>query len=250
MQRFPYELLERVCSLLDTENIWALTQVSSHLRLSAVFPLLSRFGISESDVRSGTISLSHSFFLIPLISRVQPIRKLICFERDEGGRHRYEDLIAVLSATAPIPDILIHDRCALSKHPPRATNLLWCLPQTGHSTLLLVKHGSIGMSRPRTGIAPLRWRVTPRTWCHQVSPICSRRPSAPPYAFPLSHISFLASSTLEFYSHGFADALSDIWTSGRGLKMPYAHCIQDTGCAWMLPFAFKRWPRIREIIRW
>ncbi|KAJ7149829.1 hypothetical protein C8R43DRAFT_951799 [Mycena crocata] len=60
----------------------------------------------------------------------------------------------------PIPDILIYDRYALSKHPPRAADLLWNLPQTRHSTLLLVKHGSITMSRPQN-VAPLRWKRTP-----------------------------------------------------------------------------------------
>ncbi|KAJ7503322.1 hypothetical protein B0H11DRAFT_1985061 [Mycena galericulata] len=164
MQRLPYELLDIICSLLDTKDIWALTQVSSYFRANAIFPLLSRYGISESDVRSGILSLSHSFFLISLISWFRPICKLVCFERDEGGGYGQEDLIAVLGAAAPIPDILIHDRYDLSKNPQRAANLLWSLPQTRYNTLLLVKHGSISVSRPR--VAQLHWRSM---WPHMVS---------------------------------------------------------------------------------
>ncbi|KAJ7735615.1 hypothetical protein DFH07DRAFT_110690 [Mycena maculata] len=161
MQRLPYELLDLICSLLNMRDIWALTQVSTYFRLSAIFPLLSRFGISPSDVHSGVISLSHSFFLIPFISRIQPIRRLVCFGGDDSRRCGHEDLIAVLSEAEPIPDILIHDRYGLSKTPQRAANLLSRLPQTKDSTLLLIKHGSISVSRPRTGVASLQRKSMP-----------------------------------------------------------------------------------------
>ncbi|KAJ7471016.1 hypothetical protein FB451DRAFT_1559506 [Mycena latifolia] len=159
MQRLPYELLDTICSLLCPEDLWSLAQVSSHFHRNTVFPL-SRFGIPGADIESGILSLSHSLFLIPIFARVRPIRKLVCFEQDEGGRHGYEKLTRILSATAPIPDILIHDRYSLTKDPPRTARLLWCIPHVRRSTLLLIKHGSISVSRPRT-VAGLQWKWTP-----------------------------------------------------------------------------------------
>ncbi|KAF7335471.1 hypothetical protein MVEN_02200500 [Mycena venus] len=156
MEKLPYDLLELICSLLPRRDLLTLTQVSSHFRRSANFPLLSRFGISESDIDSGVISLSRAFFLIPFIERVRPIQKLICFQLGKGGEHGHNHLIDVLSSAAPIPDIFIHDQYSLSKNPARIARLLSRLPQTGNSTLLLVKHGSITVSRLRN-VARLQW---------------------------------------------------------------------------------------------
>ncbi|KAJ7629647.1 hypothetical protein DFH06DRAFT_1303982 [Mycena polygramma] len=160
MQKIPYELLDTICSFLSTPDLVALAQVSSQFRRSVIFPLAARFGISEFDIDSGMISLSDSFFLLPMLASVRPLQRLECFKQDKRGPYvdDIKKLIDILCAMAPIPDILIHDRYSISKSPVTVAYILSRLPQTKNSALLIVKHGSISVSRPRTA-AQLQ-----RTW--------------------------------------------------------------------------------------
>ncbi|KAJ7650807.1 hypothetical protein FB45DRAFT_888845 [Roridomyces roridus] len=162
MDLLPNELVDRICCFLESRDLWALVRTSVRYRHLALLPLLSRSNISRSDVEAGTLSLSDSFYLILVVAHIRPIQKLICF-RDIGttGRLRYKTLAAILSITAPIPDILVFNRQYMLQRTRRETvHLLARIPQAEDTTFLIVKGDTTYLSRPRS-TPPIRWKLLP-----------------------------------------------------------------------------------------
>jgi hypothetical protein len=60
MDKLPNELLDRICSFLGKHELWEVVQLSTRFRRLAMLPYLSRFGISQATVQSGTLALSDS----------------------------------------------------------------------------------------------------------------------------------------------------------------------------------------------
>ncbi|KAJ7651220.1 hypothetical protein FB45DRAFT_1050997 [Roridomyces roridus] len=166
MDDFPDELLDRICSFMRREELCTTVHISSSLRRVASHHLLFQLGIPLSDVRSGTVklALSKSLYLILLVAHICPIRRLECFEDSELVRaSEYQRLASILSATAPIPDLLIHDKLEYGEHKHRdfvVLHLLAQLPQTATDTLLIVSEYSAHVSRPRAGPPP-PWAIPP-----------------------------------------------------------------------------------------
>ncbi|KAJ7035301.1 hypothetical protein C8F04DRAFT_1259112 [Mycena alexandri] len=150
MDALPDELLDRVCSFLGRRELWRAIQVSSRFRRLAILPYLASFGISQGDIHSGTLSLSDSFFLILVVAHITPIRRLVCFEKavSPGAQLKYRRLASILSATAPIPDILIYNRQYMVQRTRKETAFLLAhIPSSVTKTLLIVHGLTIHMSR-------------------------------------------------------------------------------------------------------
>ncbi|KAJ7871583.1 hypothetical protein B0H13DRAFT_2060220, partial [Mycena leptocephala] len=163
MNRLPNELLDRICSFLGRDSLWAMLQLSSRFRSIAMLPYLSRFGVSQANIQSGTLALSDSFFILFVVARIIPIKRLICFELVVPGAPliRYQKLASILSRTAPIPDIVIYNRHYMLQRTRRETAyLLSCIPSSATSTLLIVKGSAMYLSRPRSA-PPIRWKLLP-----------------------------------------------------------------------------------------
>ncbi|KAJ7183639.1 hypothetical protein C8R46DRAFT_1067530 [Mycena filopes] len=162
MDALPDELLDRVCSFLGRRELWKLVQVSSLFRRLGMLPYLAHFGISQADISSGTLSLSDSFFLILVVARINPIRRLVCFETVlPGVQLRYRRLGAILCVAAPIPDILIYNRQYMVQRTPRESAfLLSRIPSSATKTLLIVGGRTAHISRPRAA-PPIEWVLLP-----------------------------------------------------------------------------------------
>ncbi|KAJ7765848.1 hypothetical protein DFH07DRAFT_1014332 [Mycena maculata] len=162
MTSLPNELVDRICSFLRSRDLWAMVRVSSRFRRLAMFPFLSRFGISHSNIQAGTISLSDSFFVILVVAHICPIQRLICFkEPGPTGQLRYKRLASILAITAPIPDIVIYNRQYMLQRTRRETvYLLARIPQAANTTFLIIKGNSTYLSRPRS-TPPIRWKLLP-----------------------------------------------------------------------------------------
>ncbi|KAJ7732182.1 hypothetical protein B0H16DRAFT_1893156 [Mycena metata] len=161
MNDLPDELLGRIFYFLEKDELWNMAQVSTRFRRVALLPCLARFG-AKVDFESGTLSLSDSFFLILVVARIKPIQHLICFEDFRIGPHwvfRYRKLAAVLAVTAPIPDILVHNREGMFHGSRIAMAYLSAHnPSSATKSLLIAdaRSGSVYASRPRS-IAPISW---------------------------------------------------------------------------------------------
>ncbi|KAJ7149834.1 hypothetical protein C8R43DRAFT_500782 [Mycena crocata] len=151
MNALPNELLDHLCSFLETRDLGTITRVSSRFRNLAIFRFLSRFGISQSDVEFGIISLSGSFSVILLVAQLHPIQRLVCLiGLGPKGEQAFKSLGRILSNAAPIPDIMIHNRqYTLQRIGREAIPVLSHLPQTLNNTVLIVKGHSMYLSRPR-----------------------------------------------------------------------------------------------------
>ncbi|KAJ7471046.1 hypothetical protein FB451DRAFT_1399793 [Mycena latifolia] len=161
MIRLPNELLDRICSFLAKRELWAVLQVSAGFRSVAMYPFLSRFGISQSDIQSGTLSLSDSFHLILVVARIRPIQRLVCFkEHNFSAGLRYQRVATILSMTAPIPDIVVYNRMYMLQRPREAIYFLSRIPQAATDSFLFVKGNSMRLSRPRLA-PPIRWKLLP-----------------------------------------------------------------------------------------
>ncbi|KAJ7629692.1 hypothetical protein DFH06DRAFT_1440042 [Mycena polygramma] len=162
MNRLPNELLDRICCFLDRNELWKVVRLSSRLRSVAMLPYLSRFGISQANLQSGTLALSDSFFIILVVARIRPIQKLVCFEElVPGSQMRYRKLASILAVTAPIPDILIYNRHYMFQRTRReAAHLLSSIPSSATNLLVIVKGSVMSLSHPRSS-PPIRWRLLP-----------------------------------------------------------------------------------------
>ncbi|KAJ6492548.1 hypothetical protein C8R47DRAFT_1270819 [Mycena vitilis] len=162
MNRLPNELLDRICCFLDRNELSKVVRLSSRLRSVAMLPYLSRFGISQANLQSGTLSLSDSFFIILVVARIKPIQRLVCFEEVvPGSQMRYRRLASILAVTAPIPDIVIYNRHYMLQRTRReAAYLLSRIPSSATTTLLIVKGSNLSLSHPRSS-PPIQWRLLP-----------------------------------------------------------------------------------------
>ncbi|KAJ6578071.1 hypothetical protein B0H19DRAFT_574955 [Mycena capillaripes] len=162
MNRLPNELLDRICSFLGRNELWIVVQLSSRFRSIAILPYLSRFGISQANIQSGSLALSDSFFIILVVARIRPIHRLVCFEEIiPGSQFRYRKLGTILSMTAPIPDIVIYNRHYMLRRTRTETAyLLSCIPSSATNTLLIVKGSTMSLSHPRA-TPPIRWKLLP-----------------------------------------------------------------------------------------
>ncbi|KAJ7149856.1 hypothetical protein C8R43DRAFT_1006860 [Mycena crocata] len=162
MNALPNELLEHICSFIERRDLWAVTQVSSRFRSVAMLPFLALFGVSQTNIESGALSLSGSFFLILVVARIRPIRRLTLYFAEFPKRRRsYDELTSILAIAAPIPDIMIYNRQYMLQRTRReAVYLLSRLPQTATNTLWIVKANSMCLSRPRSA-PPIQWKLLP-----------------------------------------------------------------------------------------
>ncbi|KAJ7651318.1 hypothetical protein FB45DRAFT_1079060 [Roridomyces roridus] len=170
LKDFPEELLDRICSFMDTDELCKTMHVCSSLRRVASPHLLFRLGISQCDIQTGTVklALSRSLHLIVFVVNICPIQRLECFENSRDvAASKYQRLALILRVTAPIPDILIYDhlkweeRNEIESLPLRFLSLV---PQSATDTLVIVLAGldsfatqfshSIHVSQPRAGPHP------------------------------------------------------------------------------------------------
>ncbi|KAJ7650805.1 hypothetical protein FB45DRAFT_26181 [Roridomyces roridus] len=154
MDTLPNELIHDICSFLDNvTELWRMSCASSHLRRVTSFPILSRLGISDSDVVADSVSLvlthSRSFYLILVVAHICRIQTLRVACPDDLNGSAIRKSASILAVTAPIPDIFIYDRFdyrtlrqSLSKFPQAATD-----------TLLLVAKNRVSVSRTRRAVA-------------------------------------------------------------------------------------------------
>ncbi|KAF7335454.1 hypothetical protein MVEN_02198700 [Mycena venus] len=160
MYNLPDELLDHICSFLGREDLWTILQLSSRFRRLATPPYLSRFGISKASIQSGTLELTDSLSPLPIVARIKPIQRLVCFsERGPRSYLRYQTLAYILSETTPIPDIVLYDRCQMLS----ARNAAWllsCVPSSANNKLLVVNGSSMRLSRPRSA-PPIHWILLP-----------------------------------------------------------------------------------------
>ncbi|KAJ7732180.1 hypothetical protein B0H16DRAFT_1732960 [Mycena metata] len=111
----PEEFLARLCTLLERHELWQVLQLSSRFRRHAILPYFAHFGITDTDIRSGTLTLSlESLFLILVVQHLHQIQRLV-YEISiltPGAHHHplHEDVtfVGILRAAVPIPDIVIH----------------------------------------------------------------------------------------------------------------------------------------------
>ncbi|KAJ7690783.1 hypothetical protein B0H14DRAFT_3048698 [Mycena olivaceomarginata] len=162
MDKLPDELLDRICSFLGKHELWEVVQLSTRFRRLAMLPYLSRFGISQATIQSGTLALSDSFFLILVVARINPIQRFVCLQdvAVSGSNLRYRKLTSILAVTAPIPDIVIYNRFYMFQRPRRLKETVYMLsriPSSATSTLVVVKGSSTYLSRPRS-VPPIRWK--------------------------------------------------------------------------------------------
>ncbi|KAF7361415.1 hypothetical protein MSAN_01174600 [Mycena sanguinolenta] len=153
--QLPNELIHLICSYLSDKNLWALTQVSSRIRSVTILGFLSRHQISESDIRSGILTLkSRKFFLILVVARLYPIQMLTIIldtRRDTTWQvqQAIRTLGKVLSYVETIPEILVETRIRIIHN----TDILYFaahIPQTVTRTLILLTDSSdMYISRPR-----------------------------------------------------------------------------------------------------
>ncbi|KAJ7239388.1 hypothetical protein B0H12DRAFT_1075025 [Mycena haematopus] len=162
MDKLPNELLDRICSFLKRRDLGVIIQVSSSFRHLAMLPYLARFGISRTDIQSGTLALSDSFFLILVVAGICPIKRLVCFQEViSGAQLRYRLLASILAVAPPIPDIVIYNRHYILQRTRRETAyLLSRISSSAENTLLVVKGPSMCLSRPRSS-PPIRWKLLP-----------------------------------------------------------------------------------------
>ncbi|KAJ7651212.1 hypothetical protein FB45DRAFT_1050991 [Roridomyces roridus] len=152
MDDLPNELLDRICSFMHTKELCTTMHISSSLRRVASPHLLS-------DVRAGTVTLalSKSLHLILFVAHICPIQRLECFANSKNMRaSEFRRLAPILGATAPIPDILIHDNLEDVYEERRSLplHLFVHLPQTATDTLFIITRHSTYVSRPRFGPPP------------------------------------------------------------------------------------------------
>ncbi|KAF8208922.1 hypothetical protein K438DRAFT_1961463 [Mycena galopus ATCC 62051] len=158
MLRLPNELILLILSHASTPALWALTQVSCRIRFLAILPFLERHSISESDIKSGTITLrTPSFFLILVVARLNKIQKLSL------AKFVYSDglvsvLGAILSATETIPEIFIE--AAPSNCGGLLYYLLASIAQATSRTLVITTDSPLVTSYPRQ-TSPLHWQPVP-----------------------------------------------------------------------------------------
>ncbi|KAJ7266564.1 hypothetical protein C8J57DRAFT_1717911 [Mycena rebaudengoi] len=114
-------------------------RLSSDVSPSSPFCRASTSG--SSDIQSGTITLSRSFFVILVVAHLSPIRRLVISKMNH--RNDYVQLASVLSVAAPIPDILIYNYDDSFRRTIEIPYLLARIPQTAYSPLLIVKDDSI-----------------------------------------------------------------------------------------------------------
>ncbi|KAJ7605027.1 hypothetical protein FB45DRAFT_954552, partial [Roridomyces roridus] len=163
MKDLPDELLDRICAFMDKKELCTTMHISSSLRRIAAPHLLFRLSISQSDMQTGTVKLELSdSHLIVFVAHICPIQRLECFGNSRKIRaSEMQRLSRILGATAPIPDLLIHDkvefergerlsgekRGALPKFRTLALHLLANLPQTATDTLLIIPSNSVTAER-------------------------------------------------------------------------------------------------------
>ncbi|KAF8155351.1 hypothetical protein K438DRAFT_1862650 [Mycena galopus ATCC 62051] len=158
MEKLPNELLNHICSFLEDRDLWKVIQLSSSFRRLAMLPYLSRFGISEANIQSGTLSLSDSFFLIIVVAGISPIQRLVCYEESSGPQLGYTVLVDVLSATAPIPDIVIYNRHYMIRKTKDTAYILSRIPSSATTSLVIRKGLFLYLSYPRSS-PRIRWKV-------------------------------------------------------------------------------------------
>ncbi|KAJ7651266.1 hypothetical protein FB45DRAFT_1078929 [Roridomyces roridus] len=161
MEDFPDELLDRVCSFMGRKKLCTAMHISPSLRRVASAHLLCRLCISQSDVRAGTVklALSDSLHLILFVAHICPIQRLECFAKSaDTYATEFQRLALILAETAPIPDILIHDKLYRNRwgylDSLMVPRLLAHLPQSAANTPLIVWGDRTYVSRPRAGPSP------------------------------------------------------------------------------------------------
>ncbi|KAJ7183634.1 hypothetical protein C8R46DRAFT_1067525 [Mycena filopes] len=160
LNTLPDELFDLIYVSLGRRELWTVLQVSSRFRRLALFPYLARFGITQTTIQSGTLTLSHeSLFLVLVVERLHPIQRLIYNEALQ--LEQYERFVSLVSAAAPIPDIVV---CTGSREQSRhAGYILSNIPSSATGTLLIVNASTpwgsaIYLSHPRR--VPNASRVT------------------------------------------------------------------------------------------
>ncbi|KAJ7651310.1 hypothetical protein FB45DRAFT_1079041 [Roridomyces roridus] len=168
MEGLPDELLDRICSFMDRDELCTTMHISSSFRRVASAYLLFQLGISQSDVLAGTVELviSKSLHLILFVAHICPIQRLECFGVSKNMQlSELERLTAILGDARPIPDLVIHDKLEEGQRRDLDSlplHLLTHLPQTATDTLLIVvphsipiSSTSIHVSGPRAGPPPI-----------------------------------------------------------------------------------------------
>ncbi|KAJ6510598.1 hypothetical protein C8R45DRAFT_392955 [Mycena sanguinolenta] len=150
--QLPNELIHVICSHLSNNTLWALTQMSSRTRSITILVFLARHQISESDVKSGILTLCRyqPFFLILVVAHLHPIQTLtiISYRHGKTGA-QIRTLGRVLSAAETIPEILVETNSYLIDN-PTILYVAALLPQTVTRTLILLTDSSdMHISRPR-----------------------------------------------------------------------------------------------------
>ncbi|KAF8155374.1 hypothetical protein K438DRAFT_1862696 [Mycena galopus ATCC 62051] len=165
MDKLPNELLNHICSFLEDRDLWKVIQLSSSFRRLAMLPYLARFGISEANIQSGTLSLSDSFFLIVVVAGISPIQRLVCYEKSSGPQLGYTVLVDILSATAPIPDIVIYNRHYMIQKSKETAYILSRIPSSATTSLVIRKGSFLYSSHPRSS-PRIQWKVPFRSFRH------------------------------------------------------------------------------------
>lgn len=165
MFSLPSELLHTIISLLVEHDLWVLVQVSRFFRQLALTALLLRYEVTDSQLYSGSISLSReAYFLIPMIHNIHPIRKLSI----APGKLQLTGVASVLDAV-DIPDITLRGRL----YAPSDTNtarMVTTSSRGGTDPVIIVASGAVNVSRHRH-VAPTRfWRI-PQVTPHSVADV-------------------------------------------------------------------------------
>ncbi|KAJ7184898.1 hypothetical protein C8R46DRAFT_467794 [Mycena filopes] len=106
MLTLPLELVGEIISFLSPTDLRSLVQVCATLRALATLPLLCAYGISPSQIHSGSVCVADGvYFLIPMIYNIHPIQKLQILPL-----FPLRVLADVLDTLPPIPDVLVSGR--------------------------------------------------------------------------------------------------------------------------------------------
>ncbi|KAJ7732184.1 hypothetical protein B0H16DRAFT_1582273 [Mycena metata] len=171
----PEELFARLCTVLERRDLWQMLQLSSRFRRHAILPYLAHFGVTDADIRSGTLTLSReSLFLVLVAQHLYRIQRLV-YERSLLNPdyhalviHEHMTFVGILRAAVPIPDIVIH--AGLSRS---TAYVLAGIPSASTGDILIVNGDSMCLSHPLR-MTPFRWKRRNRVSYPQVSTIVSR----------------------------------------------------------------------------
>ncbi|KAJ6510589.1 hypothetical protein C8R45DRAFT_392800 [Mycena sanguinolenta] len=235
--QLPNELILLICSYISNESLWALTQVSSRIRSVTIFCVLARHQISESDVKSGIITLkSESFFLILVVANLHPIQRLEAILDIRGCTTSQVQRVVralgrVLSAVEPIPEIWVETNWYLI-HTTTILHLAALLPQTRtRAMILLTDNCDVHISRPRK--TPLiRWEPIPSMGHRRLD-----------FPTPVPAINYLLAG-IPFLFTIFIYALSNcrialVWVYGRLFGPVWDREARLNYDLWYTPYAFR-----------